>query len=39
MHNTLGQRLYTSLGYEVETVRMGKKLIDEPEEEPRLDPY
>ena len=39
MHNTTGQRLYRSLGYEIETLRMGKKLIDEPEPEPRLDPY
>lgn len=39
MRNTMGQRLYRSLGYEVETLRMTKKLIDEPEEELRLDIY
>jgi len=39
MHNTLGQRLYKGLGYEVETLQMSKKLAGEPTEELRLDIY
>jgi ribosomal protein S18 acetylase RimI-like enzyme len=38
-HNTIGQRLYSRLGYEVETLRMSKKLTSEPSEELRLDIY
>jgi ribosomal protein S18 acetylase RimI-like enzyme len=33
VHNTLGQRLYESLGYQLETLRMTKKLSPEGAEE------
>jgi ribosomal protein S18 acetylase RimI-like enzyme len=39
VHNTLGQRLYKGLGYEVETLRMSKQLTGEPSEDLRLDIY
>ena len=39
MHNTSGQAVYRSLGYEGEMVRMSKKLVDGPEAEPLLDVY
>jgi ribosomal protein S18 acetylase RimI-like enzyme len=36
VRNTLAQRLYESLGYEVETVRMSKKLAEHDDEHLRL---
>lgn len=36
VHNTLGQRLYESLGYQVETLRMTKKLGTQKDDELRL---
>jgi ribosomal protein S18 acetylase RimI-like enzyme len=39
MHNAIGQRIYKSLGYEVETVRMSKSLTGEASDELRLDIY
>ena len=36
-NNTMGQRLYESLGYQVETLRMSKKLGPEESEEIHLD--
>jgi ribosomal protein S18 acetylase RimI-like enzyme len=32
VHNTIGQRLYESLGYQVETLRMTKQLIPQQDE-------
>lgn len=39
VYNTLGRKLYKSLGYEVETLRMSKKLTLQEDEDVRLDIY